>query len=327
MRLFVRRLWLASAGLGLFTCFFSAQAADKIIVSGASGQLGGLAVQELLTRGVKPADLILVSHTPEKLSAYAKMGAAVRFGDLTKPESLPAAYEGGTKMLLISVGRLPVPSPVLHKAGIDAAVKAGVKHIVYTSFLGADKPDSSPIAADHYQTEQYLKASGAKWTLLRNAGYANGAVDQAVQMLKTGRAEVMPVDNKRASVTREDCAAAAAGALTKSGTENKAYDITGPELVGTRDIAKFASEITGKRIEIVVGAAAPPGAPPAGAPAPAGAAPPSAPGAGANGPPPSIAGPPAVISNAVAELAGRPATSLKALLQANKDKLLAAAKS
>src|SRR3954468_23444517 len=77
---------------------------DKIIVSGASGQLGRLVVQGLLAKGVPAKNLILVSRGTQGLEEYAKQGAAVRFGDFEKPESLAAAYAGGTRMLLISVG-------------------------------------------------------------------------------------------------------------------------------------------------------------------------------------------------------------------------------
>ena len=108
---------------------------DRIVVSGASGQLGELVVKELLRRGVDPKNLILVSRTPDELAAYARMGAAVRYADLYKPETLANAYVGGTRMLLISIGPGPIPRPEAHKAGFDAAVKAGVKHIVYTLSL------------------------------------------------------------------------------------------------------------------------------------------------------------------------------------------------
>jgi NADP-dependent 3-hydroxy acid dehydrogenase YdfG len=70
----------------------SARAQDeRIIISGASGNLGGLTVDELLARGVPARRLILVSRTPDELEKYADQGASVRFGDFTKPESLPAA--------------------------------------------------------------------------------------------------------------------------------------------------------------------------------------------------------------------------------------------
>ena len=75
-----------------------------------------------------------MSRTPEELKEYADQGASVRFGDFTKPESLPAAYAGGTRMLLISVGGSgEVTAAALLKRAIDAAKAAGVKHIAYTS--------------------------------------------------------------------------------------------------------------------------------------------------------------------------------------------------
>lgn len=294
--------------------FAASQAAtqDKIIVSGASGQLGELVVKELLARGVAPQNLILVSRTPEKLADYAKQGASVRFGDFAKPESLSSAYAGGTKMLLISI--MPGPNisrPEMHKAGIDAAAKAGVKHIVYTSFEGAGT-GATPIAVDHQKTEAYLKASGVAWTALRYTQYAEyGVLQPAIQMASTGRATMRPNETKRAPITRTDCAAAAAGALTTPGHENKVYEVTGPALIDTRDIAKAVTEVTGKPVAVVVSDAASTGA--------AGMGGPDGPGPGANPPP-------ATVTTAVADLSGRPATTIRALLQANKDKLSAGAK-
>ena len=100
---------------------------DKIVVSGASGQLGGLVVRELLARGVPASNLILVSRTPEKLDEFKKMGASTRFGDFGKPESLTAAFAGGKKLLLISIGFGGGPRPEAHKHAIDAAVAAGIE--------------------------------------------------------------------------------------------------------------------------------------------------------------------------------------------------------
>src|SRR5690606_7658157 len=122
---------------------------------------------------IAPQDLILVSRTPDTdaLKALAARGASVRYGDFSEPESLEAAYRGGTRMLLISIsggsGRLG-----LHKAAIDAAARAGVKHIAYTSYVNADRYLDSMIAGDHRQTEQVLRESGLAWTMLRNQIYA-----------------------------------------------------------------------------------------------------------------------------------------------------------
>jgi NAD(P)H dehydrogenase (quinone) len=275
---------------------------EKFIISGASGQLGELTIKELLKRGVPAKNLILVSRTPEKLADFAKQGAVTRFGDVDKPESLPAAYKGGTRMLMISLGFGPgdAPRPPRHKLAFDAAVKAGVKRIVYTSFLGADK-GGNMLADDHQKSEAFLVASGAKWVALRNAFYADMQLQSALQMATTGKASVKPIDPKTAPVTREDCAATAAGALLgDASVENKAYEITGPALNNMRDMAKLVGDIIGKPIEVTVAEAR-------------------------AGGPGGIPAPPPIVSDAVAKLSGRPATSLQAMLQANKAELLAAA--
>jgi NAD(P)H dehydrogenase (quinone) len=231
-------------------------ASEKIIVSGASGNLGGLTVKELLARGVPASRLILVSRTPDELKEYADLGASVRFGDFLKPESLPAAYAGGSRMLLISVGgSAETPAAVMLKRGIDAAKAAGVKHIAYTSYVGISRGDTAGRAADHQQAEDALKASGVAWTMLRNSIYMDGLLGQAARMVADGRAVIPPNESPIGYITRADCAAAAAAVLTTPGHENKAYDITGPDLLGVRETAAAATAVTGKPIEVVRGGA------------------------------------------------------------------------
>ncbi len=274
---------------------------DRIIVSGASGQLGQLTVQELLHRGVDPNNLILVSRTPDKLAQYAQLGASVRYGDLYKPKSLAGAYAGGTRMLLISIIPMPgaTPRPEAHKAAFAAAVSAGVKHIVYTSFIVADQKSPSPFGEDHRLSEIALKTSGAKWTVLRNGYYDDVFVAAAIKMAKTGRAAMPPDEQPFAPVTREDCAAAAAAALLNPRlSENKTFVITGSEAWGTRDLAAAVSKMTGKPIEVANQA-------------------------GNSDLPPDGAGGP--VTGDFARLAGRPATGLGASLEANKKQIMEAA--
>lgn len=275
----------------------TAASGEKIIVSGASGQLGELVVKELLARGVPAQNLILVSRTPEKLAEYAKLGAVTRFGDFEKPESLPAAYAGGTRMLLISISGGLGSRAQLHKNAIDAAIAAGVRHIAYTSFVALSRGDASGIGKDHHETEEILRNSGVAWTMLRNSIYSEVTIPQAAKFVADGRAVVPADEAKVGYVTRGDCAAAAAAVLATPGHENRIYDITGPELIGVREIAEAASAVTGKKIEVTT----------------------AAPGAS----PPQRFGPSlSVTSNHVEQLTGRPATSLRALYEANKSALL-----
>jgi NAD(P)H dehydrogenase (quinone) len=230
-----------------------AQSDEKIIISGASGNLGGLTVDELLARGVPASRLILVSRTPDELKPYADRGASVRFGDFTKPESLATAYAGGTRMLLISVGGSgDVTAATLLTRAIEAA---GVKHIAYTSYVGITRGDVAGRAADHQATEEALRASGLDWTMLRNSIYMHGLIGQAARMVADGRATIPPNESPIGYISREDCARAAAAVLSTSGHEGKVYDITGPELLGVREAAAAASAVTGKPIEVVQGGA------------------------------------------------------------------------
>ena len=230
-----------------------AMAQDKIIISGASGQLGSLVIEELLARDVAPANLILVSRTPETeaLKDYAARGASVRYGDFNEPASLEAAYQGGTRMLLISINGGGGNRPDLHKVAIDAAARAGVKHIAYTSYVNADRNLTSTLAVDHRRTERILEDSGVAWTMLRNQIYANGLVDQVAQIVRDGRFVTHTPEARVAYVTREDCAAAAAAVLTATGHENKAYNITGPDAIGPRELVAFARDVGGKPVELV----------------------------------------------------------------------------
>ncbi|HUK02657.1 MAG TPA: NAD(P)H-binding protein [Steroidobacteraceae bacterium] len=271
-------------------------AAERIIISGASGQLGGATVEALLARGVPARNLILVSRTPEKLAKYAQLGASVRFGDFSKPESLPAAYAGGTRMLLVSISGGAGPRPAAHKRAIDAAIAAGVKFIAYTSWLAISQGETSGIAADHVQTEDILRKSGVAWAMLRNSVYMDQILGQAAKMAADGRVVVPAQDSRMSYVTRADCAAAAAAVLTTPGHDNQVYDITGPELIGPRELAAAVSAVTGKPVEVVSADAS-------------AAAPRGFTGLG-------------VTSDAVARLTGKPATSVRTFLEAHKDKLL-----
>jgi NAD(P)H dehydrogenase (quinone) len=292
-------LEMVAAGVLLSGTATSAMAArdDRIIISGASGQLGGQAVKDLLAMGVPAKNLILVSRTPDVLLEYTKLGAATRFGDFGKPESLAAAFAGGTRMLLISIGNGAGPRPVAHGHAIDAAKAAGVKQIAYTSWLGISKGDNQGIAVDHVATEQLLRDSGVAYTFLRNSLYMEILLPQAAKMVADGKATVGQAEVRVGYVTRNDCAAAAAAVLSSPGHDNRIYDITGPALIGVREIAAAATAATGKAIALL---AADPNAP-----------------AGR-----SFAGPAlAFTSTAVADLTGRPATSITQFLAANRDRL------
>jgi NAD(P)H dehydrogenase (quinone) len=225
------------------------EGADRIIVSGASGGLAGEAIQELIGRGVPLTDLILVTRTPEKLSSFATNGSEVRAGDFSKPETLEAAFSGGRKLLLVSTNA--GDRVAQHTAAIEAARRAGIRHIVYTSFINATAENPSLVARDHRLTEEALRRSGLGYTILRNQLYMDGLVAEAAEAIATGDLYTNAGKGKWAPVARRDCAAVAAVVLTTPGHERKTYDITGPDLINRQEFAKLVMDVTGKRIRVI----------------------------------------------------------------------------
>jgi len=222
----------------------------RIIVTGASGQFGSAAVQGLL--GKLPAgDLILVTRNPDKLAHFAALGADVRHGDFDDARSLETAFAGGDKMLMISTARVGKRMPQ-HTNAVTAAVKAGVKHIVYTSFVAATPDNPSLAVKDHCGTEQLLRDSGVDWTVMRNSHYQDAIVHAIAPMvLKTGRWMTSSGDGKVACVTRQDCVDCAVVVLSTPGHRNTVYNVTGPELLSLQQDADILAEVSGKPLQLV----------------------------------------------------------------------------
>jgi len=226
------------------------QGGDKIVISGASGELAGEVIRALLLRGVKLADLVLVTRTPEKLSSFSTNGAAVRLGDFDKPETLEPAFAGGRELLLVSTNSTG-DRVAQHTNAIQAARKVGIRHIVYTSFINATNDNPALMARTHQLTEEVLMRSGVRFTILRNQLYMDGLLNEAVEAVKTGDLYTNGGKGKWAPVARQDCAEVAAAVLTTPGHEGKIYDLTGPELINHQDLAKIIADVTGKRVRAI----------------------------------------------------------------------------
>jgi NAD(P)H dehydrogenase (quinone) len=140
-----------------------------ILVTGATGHLGRHVITQLLKK-VRSADVVAGVRSPEKAKDLAGLGVQVRALDYDRPETVAAALDGVEKVLLISSSEVGKRAPQ-HKVVIEAAKKAGVKHLVYTSLLRADSAKMG-LAGEHLATEQALRASGLAFTLLRNGWYS-----------------------------------------------------------------------------------------------------------------------------------------------------------
>ncbi|NKZ07230.1 SDR family oxidoreductase [Actinomadura latina] len=219
----------------------------RIVIASASGQLARATAKYALEK-VSPDDVILVSRNPDALAEFASRGVAVRYGDYDRPESLPAAFEGADRLLLVSLHELG-HRVTQHKNAIDAAKAAGVRHIVYTSYIMVDPACPSTVVPDHLATHELLEKSGLDITYLRNGLYAETPV---TQILPPAIARGVLVDNtdhaRGAFVHRDDCAAVAAAVLTSSGHEGETYDVTGPELLSFADLTALAAEVSGRPV-------------------------------------------------------------------------------
>jgi len=220
----------------------------KVAVTGASGRLGRLVAETLLER-LDPHDVVLISRDPDGLSEFADRGASIRFGDFDHADSLAAALSGADKLLLISTGSVGARVGQ-HAAAIDAARRASVRSIAYTSMINPS--DSNPVflGADHRATEDLLRGSGCEWTLLRNAMYTEMLAADASRAIVTGRLVTNAGEGRNSYVARGDCAAAAAAVLSTEGHAGKTYDITGGQALSVSDVAVLISELADVDVDV-----------------------------------------------------------------------------
>jgi NAD(P)H dehydrogenase (quinone) len=219
----------------------------KIDVSGASGHLGKAVISELRQRG-GGHEIVAVTRTPETVSGTAQ----ARFGDYDRPDSLAEAYAGLDRLLVITtVAPEPGKRGTQNVAAIDAAVKAGVKHIVFMSAVGTRREEEPARGASYWRGEQHLIATAPHWTILRMNFYAEAFLPMAQAALGQGVLAGL-AENRAAFVARGDVAAAAAGILTGSGHSGSIYSATGPERLSGADRAAIVSEITGRPLAFAV---------------------------------------------------------------------------
>jgi len=221
----------------------------SIVITGASGQLGRSTAELVLGR-VPASEVILTTRHPEEISDLAERGAEVREADFERPEAFVGAFEGGEKLLLVSTDAVGA-RVAQHRAAIEAAGKAGVRHVIYTSYLNPVEDNPAPVTADHRETEKALRESGLAWTALRNGLYAEYQISPGAQAIVSGRLVHNNGDGETAYVSREDCAAAAAAVLSTEGHEGEVYDITGPLPLGQNDVAALLSGLSGRPVEAV----------------------------------------------------------------------------
>ena len=219
-----------------------------ILVTGATGNVGGAVISNLTAMGANVRALV---RNESKAQGLRDGGVEVVIGDLDKPETLDAAFSGVDKVFLVT----PVgPDQVsLARNGIAAAKRAGNPHIVRLSAGALDTAADSParVTRQHAEIDAELKASGLPYTILRPHNFMQNTL-MAAQTVASDGAVYMPMkDGKLGMIDVRDIADVAAKVLTEAGHEGKTYGLTGPASISYHDIAAGLSKALGKEIKYV----------------------------------------------------------------------------
>lgn len=220
----------------------------KIMVTGATGHLGHLVIQQLLQQ-VPAHHIVALVRDPAKAASLAAQGVIIRTGDYHQPETLHQALQDIESLMLISSNDFNQRF-TQHKNVVDAAVAAGVQHIAYTGLAIRDIAASplQPLLGDHFQTEEYILSKGIQYTFLRNALYQEVLpMFVGEQVLQTGL--FFPAgDGKTCFVSREDLAEASARVLTQPEHRNKTYTLTGPATPDFQEIAQYIGQASNQSV-------------------------------------------------------------------------------
>lgn len=217
-----------------------------LVVFGATGQLGAHVIDSLLARGVAPEQILAAGRSAERLSSLAQRGLRTTQVDFGDPHTLDGVLEAGQQVLLISSSEVGQRAQQ-HGAVIDAAGKAGVARIVYTSAPRATTSDLV-LAPEHKATEELLSASGLPFTILRNGWYTENYRPDVDRARETGVIATSAGQGRVASAPRADYAEAAAVALTTEGHLGAVYELSGDEAWSFGELAATASRVLGRDV-------------------------------------------------------------------------------
>jgi NAD(P)H dehydrogenase (quinone) len=210
-----------------------------IVVTGATGHLGRVAIESLLRRGVPATEIVATGRRADKLADLAARGVTVRHADYTDPASLKEAFAGADRMLLVSSSEIGQRA-LQHGNAVNAARDAGVSLLVYTS---APKADDTALllAAEHKATEEYIRASGVPFVFLRNSWYIENWTGQLATQLEHGVLLGAAGEGRVSGATREDYAEAAAAVIAGEGHANTVYELGGDSAF---TLAEYAAEVS-----------------------------------------------------------------------------------
>ncbi|UPK70306.1 SDR family oxidoreductase [Chitinophaga filiformis] len=225
----------------------------KILITGVTGHLGRIVLDKLLTK-VPASGVKVLVRDEAKAAPFRQLGVEVAIGSYDDKASLIAAFKDVDKLYFVS-GSDTAARGRQHENVVNAAVEAKVGHVVYTSFQRKNETSTSSIyfiASTHLLTENLLKSSGLKYTILKHGIYTEMIpIFVGDKIFETGVIFQPGGEGRTAYALRSDLAEAAVAVLTGQGHENKSYELTGPEAVSYAEIAAKISAITGKNVSYV----------------------------------------------------------------------------
>lgn len=219
-----------------------------ILVTGGNGQLGRSIVKHLLSRLGGGAGLAVSVRDAGKAADLAERGIAVRQGDFDRPETLVPAFAGAEKLVLVSTDGPKDVRIAQHRNAIAAAKAAGVKHILYTSFIDVAADSPAEFAAVHRATEADLAASGLQATRLRNTLYADFLPMTLGAALETGTFRIPAGRGRTSFVSRDELAEAIAAAALAPALAKEIYELTGQATHDYDEVAAAVAKVTGKPV-------------------------------------------------------------------------------
>ncbi|MYM67945.1 NmrA family NAD(P)-binding protein [Pseudoduganella sp. FT55W] len=216
-----------------------------IVVTAATGQLGRLVIANLL-KTTPAAQIVAAVRDPAKAADLAAQGVQVRRADYTDPASLDAAFQGASKVLLISSNDLG-KRVAQHRNAIDAAARAKVGLLAYTSVLHADR-STLGLAGEHRETEEAVRASGVPFSFLRNGWYVENHTVSLGGAVAHGALVGAAGEGRISAAARAEYAEAAAVVLSAAGPVEQVYELAGDTGFTLAELAAEVSRQTGKTI-------------------------------------------------------------------------------
>jgi NAD(P)H dehydrogenase (quinone) len=216
-----------------------------IVITGATGHLGRLVIEELLKK-VPAREVAVAVRNVAKAAELAERGIDVRYADYEKSETLATAFRGATKVLLISANEVG-KRLAQHRNAVDAIKAASPRLVVYTSILNADRSGIG-LAKEHLATEQMIRESGVPFAILRNGWYHENYTENLGPALQFGAIAGSAGNGRVAAAARADYAAAAVEVLTTDGHEGQTYELAGDASFTLSELAAEVSSAAGKPI-------------------------------------------------------------------------------